>query len=155
MLWKHPMSLYSLQLYYRVGFWWDIPLKYPLKHFLTSWPWPLTYDLDLQTWPRYPSTWPTYRNSSLYVCPFGRESGNRYTHRQTHDVKIIRPDTSQTRGVITLADLPDLCPLKFSQKLWVSLYVRDVGVPYSWFSAGLASHILLLKPCWGLYMISS
>ncbi len=64
----------------------DIPLKYPLKRFLTSWPWPLTYDLDLQTWPRYPSTWPTYRNYSLYVCPFGRESGNTQTDtdRQTH-----------------------------------------------------------------------
>ena len=44
----------------------------------------LTYDLDLETWPRYPSTWPTYRNPSLYVCPFGRESGNTQTHTQKH-----------------------------------------------------------------------
>ncbi len=40
--------------------------------FLTSWPWPLTYDLDLPTWARYPSTWPPCKNSSLYVCSFGR-----------------------------------------------------------------------------------
>ncbi len=45
-----------------------------------SWP----RDLDLQIWPIYPSTWPTCRNSSLYVCPFGRESGNRQTDWQTH-----------------------------------------------------------------------
>ncbi len=46
----------------------------------------LTIDLDLQTWPRYPSTWPTCRNSSPYICPFGHESGNRQTdtHTQTH-----------------------------------------------------------------------
>ena len=56
----------------------------PEKRFLTKWPWSLTYDLDLQTWLRYPSTWPTYRNSSLYVCPFSRESGNTQTHTHTH-----------------------------------------------------------------------
>ena len=28
----------------------------------------LTYDLDLRTWPRYPSTWLTYQRSDLYVC---------------------------------------------------------------------------------------
>ncbi len=43
MLWKHPTSLHSLQLYYRVDFW----NNHALKHFMTSWPWPLTYDLDL------------------------------------------------------------------------------------------------------------
>ncbi len=48
--------------------------------FLTWWPWPLTYDLDLdlRTWPRYPSAWPC-QNSGLYVCPFTCESE---THRQ-------------------------------------------------------------------------
>ncbi len=63
--------------------------KTPLKHFLTSWPWPLTYDLDLWTWPRYPSTWPTHKKSGPYVCPFSRESGN--THRHTDNVKTITP----------------------------------------------------------------
>ena len=42
------------------------------EHFLTSWPWLLNYDLDLLTWPRYPSTWPPCQNSSLYVCSFGQ-----------------------------------------------------------------------------------
>ncbi len=51
------------------------------KTFLTWWPWPLTYDLDLRTWARYPSTWPTCQNAGLYVCPFGRESE---TDRQNH-----------------------------------------------------------------------
>ncbi len=48
------------------------------KAFFTSWPWHLTYALNLWTWPRYPSTWPTYKQSDLYVCPFGRESGNTH-----------------------------------------------------------------------------
>ncbi len=40
--------------------------------FLTWWPWLLIYDLDLQTWSRYPSTWPTCKNSDLYVCMFDK-----------------------------------------------------------------------------------
>ncbi len=59
-----------------------IPLKCSLKCFLTQWPWPLIYDLDLQTWPRYLSTWPPCQKSSPSVCLFVRESGNRQTHRQ-------------------------------------------------------------------------
>ncbi len=66
---------------------------------LTSQSWPLTYDIYLQTWPRYPSTSPTCQNSSLYVCQFGRESGNRQTDTHTDGAKTITPDTSQTWGV--------------------------------------------------------
>ncbi len=58
--------------------------KTHVKHFLTWWPWPLTYDLDLWTWPRYPSIWPTYQKAGPYVLPFGRESGNTQTDRHTH-----------------------------------------------------------------------
>ena len=75
---------------------------------VTSWlplhyydPWHLTEnvfwpgDLDLGPWPRYPSTWPTCQNSSLYVCPFGYESE---TDRLTHTLpKLLHP--SLTRGV--------------------------------------------------------
>ncbi len=50
-------------------------------HFLKSWPWPLTYDLHLISWPRYTSTWPPCKNSSLYVILFGWYSE---TDRQTH-----------------------------------------------------------------------
>ncbi len=50
--------------------------------FLTSWPWLLTYDLDLRTWPRYPSTWPPCQNSSPYVRLFSQESETD-THRDT------------------------------------------------------------------------
>ncbi len=76
----------------------SIRLKY-LKTFLTWWPWPLTFDLDLRTWPRYPSIWPTYQNSGLYVCPFKQESGNRHTHTHRHTMsKLLHP--SLTRGVI-------------------------------------------------------
>ncbi len=75
--------------------------KTPLKHFLTSWPWPLTYDLDLWTWPRYPSTWPTHQKSGPYVCPFSRESGNTHTHTDTHTHRRCQNyyTLSLTRGV--------------------------------------------------------
>ncbi len=47
-----------------------------LKMFLSWWPWPSTFDLDLYTWPKYPFTWRTCRISGLYVCPFFEGSGN-------------------------------------------------------------------------------
>ncbi len=34
-----------------------------------SWPWSLTYDLDLRTWRIYPSTWLPCQNSRLYIFP--------------------------------------------------------------------------------------
>ena len=78
----------------------DVPLRIywnPYwKRFLTWWPWPLAYDLDLQNWTRESPIWSTCQNSSLYVCPFIRESE---THTQTDCAKTIPPDTSMTRGV--------------------------------------------------------
>ncbi len=71
-------------------------MECPNEHYLTSWPWPVTYDLDIRFWPRYPPTWPACKNSSPYVCPFSRESDNR----QTDDVKTITPITSEAWGVI-------------------------------------------------------
>ncbi len=69
--------------------------------FLTSWPWPLTYILDLRTWPTYPSTWPSCQKSSPYVCMFGRESEtDTHTHAQTDNAKTITPITSETWGVM-------------------------------------------------------
>ena len=74
--------------------------KTPLMHFLTSWPWPLTCDLYLWTWPKYPSTWPTHKKSSPYVCPFSHESGNTHTDRQTDTQTMSKLlHLSLTRGV--------------------------------------------------------
>ncbi len=77
--------------------------KTPLIHFLTWWPWPLTYDLDLWTWPRYSSTGHTHQKSCPYVCPFSRESGNTHTDRhtdtQTHRRCQNYYTPSLTRGV--------------------------------------------------------
>ncbi len=70
------------------------PLSIRLKYLKTFfWPgdldlWPLT--LTFETWPRYPSTWPTYQNSGLCVCPFKQESGNRHWHRHTMS-KLLHP----------------------------------------------------------------
>ncbi len=68
-------------------------MEHTTEHFWTSWPWPLTYDLDLWTWPRYPSTWRPCQISSLYVSPFSRESetdGHTDTHTQTMP-KLLHP----------------------------------------------------------------
>ncbi len=56
----------------------SLSLETPLKRFFDLVT--FTFDLDLWTWPRYPSTWPTRRISGLYVCPFIQESGNTHTH---------------------------------------------------------------------------
>ncbi len=61
-------------------------------------------DMDLSPKPDLDILSLTYQNSSLYVCPFGRKSGNTQTDRQTQthtdDVKTITPDTSQMLGVM-------------------------------------------------------
>ena len=67
-----------------------------LQGSFTSWPWPLTYDLDLLTWPKYASTWPQCHNSSMYVRPFTRENE---MDAHTDDVKTITPITSEMWGV--------------------------------------------------------
>ncbi len=81
MLWKHPTS-YSYHSYSWV---FQKVMVRLIEQFLISWPWSLTYDLDLPTWPRYPSTWPPCKNSSLYVSSFGWDSEtDRHTDTQTH-----------------------------------------------------------------------
>ncbi len=61
--------------------------------FLTSWPWPLTYDLDLLTWPRCLEA---KIQVSMSVRSLRRA---RQTHRHTNDVKTVTPDLLQTWGV--------------------------------------------------------
>ncbi len=61
-------------------------------HFLALWPWPLTYDLDLWTWPRYHQAWSTCQYSGLYVRPFGQDSEtDGQIHRQKDNAKTITP----------------------------------------------------------------
>ena len=60
----------------------------PWTRLLSQWIVPMNIfwprDLDLWTWPRYPSTWHPYQNSSLYVCSFSLESEtDTQTDRQT------------------------------------------------------------------------
>ena len=72
-------------------------------HDLDLWPMTLTYKADLNILPLDLHA----KKSSPYVCPFGRESGNRHTHtdrRQTHDVKTITPDTSLLWGELILTE---------------------------------------------------
>ncbi len=96
LLWKHATS-YSYQLYSQVS---SLPgsqesMECPNAHFLPLWPWPLTYDLDLRTWPRYLSTW---KNASLYVRPFGWDSETD-TQTDTHTMSKLLHPSRQRRGV--------------------------------------------------------
>ncbi len=60
--------------------------------FWAWWPWPLTYDLDLWTWPRYLHAWVTFQNSGLYTYSFGQDSETEgRTHRHTDNAKTITP----------------------------------------------------------------
>ncbi len=74
-LWKHPMSYSSVVLtrcFFRTSLKsMEKPNEMPNgKRFFNL----LTYDLDVQTWPRYPAIWPPCKISSLYVCPFSHKS---------------------------------------------------------------------------------
>ena len=46
----------------------------------------LTFDFDLQI---YPPTWLPYQNSSLYICLFSYESGNRQTDPHKNTVFMV------------------------------------------------------------------
>ncbi len=61
------------------------------SHFLIWWPWLLTYDLDLSTWPRYEPGWPTCTISAPYVKRFSRESAELQTHTHTQTGPILLP----------------------------------------------------------------
>ena len=101
--------------------------KAPMKLFLTWWPWPLTYDLDLWTWPRYPSTWPTHQRSGLYVCPFSRESVHRQTDTHTQTMsKLLHP--SLTRGVTTCHHIHGCLPLYLALSQLLSLAQRCLSI---------------------------
>ncbi len=63
------------------------------KRPLIWWPWPLTYDLDLQTWPRYEPGWPTCKISWPNIKRFSRESNELQTHTHTHTHAHTRTHT--------------------------------------------------------------
>ncbi len=62
---------------------------------VAPWPWPLTYDRDLWTWPRYLLTWPPCQNASPYISPFSFYSEtDTHTDRHTHThtmPKLLHP----------------------------------------------------------------
>ena len=59
------------------------------SHFLTWWPWPLTYELDHRTWPRYGSGRPACQIPCLYAKRFNRESADRRTDTLTDGTDSI------------------------------------------------------------------
>ncbi len=54
------------------------------SHFLASWPWPLTYDLDHRTWPRFYLGQCPYQFLSPYLKWFSCESAELQTHTHRH-----------------------------------------------------------------------
>ncbi len=65
------------------------------SRFFTWWPWPLTYDLEYRTRPRYCPDTSLHQFSCLYVKPFGRESVHRQTDRRTGPKTLPRPLTRE------------------------------------------------------------
>ena len=55
------------------------------SYFLIWWPWPLIYDLDLQTCPKYDPGWLTCKMLCPYVKRFSHESAELQTHTQRRD----------------------------------------------------------------------
>ncbi len=61
--------------------------------FLTLWPWPLTYDLDYQTWPRFHQGQPSYQFLGRYAKRFSRESAHKLTDGKTERQKDGKTET--------------------------------------------------------------
>ncbi len=78
--------------------------KTPRIAFLSGWPWPLTYDLDLRTCPRYHQGQSMYQISWPYAKRFSRESAiNWQTDRHTHtDGSVFITSTADAGGNKTL-----------------------------------------------------
>ncbi len=58
-------------------------LKFQKSHFLTWWPWPLTYDLDHRTHVRYRQGQSLHQILGPYIKRFRRERAEWQTHTQT------------------------------------------------------------------------
>ena len=105
------------------------------EHFLTSRLLPLTYDLDIWTWPRYPSTWlDVHAKIQVYMSVCSARIARRthiQTDTQTHDVKTITPITSETWGVKMCQNVMPCCVVKIldecsnlrSQVTWLGEYI--------------------------------
>ncbi len=99
----------------------DIPLKYPLKCFLTLWPWPLTYILDLNILPLDLHAKIQVRMS---VCLAVRVVTDRqtHTHRQTMS-KLLHP-TCHRRGRKSILQQTLKCG-KVKAKMWLLQEIQE------------------------------
>ncbi len=82
-LWRHGLTSYDVLCHGREILQNQNHLKFRNSRFSTWWPWPLTYDLDLQTHPRYYQGQCLHQILGPYVKRFSRESVHRHTHRHT------------------------------------------------------------------------
>ncbi len=129
-------------------------IRKPWKsHFLTSWPWPSTYDLDHHTWPRFYLGKCVYQFSSPYLKRFSCECAELYTHTHTHTqtwpILLPRPLMREVKRFCTLFlnvnSLWKKCTLinPFSLVPWVT----DPDI-WSWLSKWcLAPYTLPQKKC--------
>ncbi len=99
------------------------------SHFLTWWPWPLTYDFDHQTWPRDGPVWPTCQISCPYIKWFSHQSADRWTHTQTHRHTDTQDDsvtsTADAGGKKTIID--DESHFYFSLSVFKLTYFVQAG----------------------------
>ena len=99
--------------------------------------WPSDLDLHLWFWPRYPSTWPPCKNSSLYVCPFGWDSETD-THTHTHR-RCQNYYTQHIRDVGC-----NKCPLS----VLVSKLLMDVRAVFCWRETVLSKNTWYSRVVW-------
>ena len=79
-LWRHDVN-FDVHILASPYIIWDRPNQKTMEiHFLTSWPWPLTYDLDHWTSPRFYLGQCAHRFSSPYLKRFSHESAKLQTH---------------------------------------------------------------------------
>ncbi len=100
--------------------------------FVTGWPWHLTYDLDLQTWPRYYQGQSLYRILWPYAKRFSCESATWLTHWHTHtDISVFITWTADAGGKNTYSfDILTSCSLLIihTQTKWTALYLLEIVV---------------------------
>ncbi len=128
LLWKHPTSYSSVtsfaaQLYLYISYSKEKGNWNDHETVLTWWPWPLTYDLDLDVFPLDLPAEIQVRTSVHSAFIVRRTDGHK--HRQTHDAKTITPDTSETWGVKMLHGCNRLFVMEITEE------IRQVWYPYS------------------------
>ena len=114
------------------------------SHFLTWWTYPLTYDLDHRTWPRYGPGWPTRKISFTYIKQFGRENAD--THRHMHNSITLNADAGGNKSTSSRQRIEGL-------KMFVSPLAHALwnAIAVTWCISNSFVYVFLPKCSWVLW----